>query len=101
MVLLYNFQIHHKFFLQDNHLFYYNLVFVINFFNLPSSTRSNSTKSVSSKSVINFLVNVKCIFNLSAPGAAKLVNPFALSYNDYHLLLQQINSVQHLQSNSV
>jgi hypothetical protein len=33
-------------------------------------------------SVINFLVNERVIFNLSAPGAAKLVNPLALSYND-------------------
>ena len=58
------------------------LVFVWIFFTLPSVTRSNSTKSVSSKSVINFLDNERVIFNLSAPGAAKLVNPFALSYKD-------------------
>ena len=37
---------------------------------------------MSSKSVSSFLVNVSVIFNLSAPGAAKFVNPFALSKSD-------------------
>ncbi len=40
------------------------------FFNLPSLTLRTSIKSVSFKSVNNFLVNVKDILNLSAPGAA-------------------------------
>ena len=39
-------------------------------------------KSVSSKSVIGFLARTNSIFNLSAPGAAKLENPFALSYKE-------------------
>ena len=30
----------------------------------------------------NFLVNVNVIFNLSAPGAAKFVNPYALSKSE-------------------
>ena len=40
----------------------------------------SSMKSVSFLSDINFLVNINSIFNLSAPGAAKLVKPLALSY---------------------
>ena len=48
----------------------------------PSSTLNISTKSVSLVSDISFFVSVNAIFNLSAPGAAKLVNPFALSYKD-------------------
>ena len=39
-------------------------------------------KSVSFLSVKGFLDNVKFILSLSAPGAAKLVNPFALSNNE-------------------
>ena len=31
---------------------------------------------------LSFFVSINAIFNLSAPGAAKLVNPFALSYKD-------------------
>ena len=48
----------------------------------PSSTLNISTKSVSVVSDNTFFVRVNDIFNLSAPGAAKFVNPFALSYKD-------------------
>ena len=49
---------------------------------IPDLTDANSTKSssfVSSKGLKN---NEQLIFNLSAPGAAKLLNPFELSVND-------------------
>ena len=59
---------------------------------LPSLTLKSSTKSVSSTSVKSFLVSVKVIFNLSAPGAAKLENPLALSYNDASFLALIISS---------
>ena len=49
-------------------------------------------KFASLKSLIGFFVKVKEIFNLSAPGAAKLVNPFALSYNDSSSLEPTNNS---------
>ena len=52
------------------------------FFNFPSSTLRTSIKSVSLKSVKDFLTRVNSILNLSAPGAAKFVNPFALSYKE-------------------
>ena len=39
-------------------------------------------KFVSLKSVKLFFANVVVIFNLSAPGAAKLENPLALSYSE-------------------
>ena len=53
-----------------------------NFFVAPSSTLNNSIKLVSFLSVRSFFANLTLILNLSAPGAAKLLNPFALSYND-------------------
>ena len=46
----------------------------------PSSTLKSSIKLESLRSVRLFLTKVVCILNLSAPGAAKLVKPFALSY---------------------
>ena len=52
------------------------------FFTIPFSTLSNSTKSLSLTSDKSFLCKVTDNLNLSAPGAAKLVNPFALSYNE-------------------
>ena len=45
----------------------------------PLSTLSISTKFLSLKSSILFLTNLVEILSLSAPGAAKLENPFALS----------------------
>ena len=55
---------------------------MIIFFISPSSTRKSSIKLVSLKSVKLFLASVVVIFNLSAPGAAKLENPLALSYKE-------------------
>ena len=41
-------------------------------------------KSASLLSVSDFLVKVAVILNLSAPGAASLENPFALSYRSLY-----------------
>ena len=50
-------------------------------FNTPSLTLANSTKSLSFKSSMPLKNKEQVIFNLSAPGAAKLLNPFELSVN--------------------
>ena len=63
------------------------------FFIFPSSTLRSSIKSVSLKSVKDFLIKVKPILNLSAPGAAKFVNPFALSYKELSSLTLTIVSL--------
>ena len=49
--------------------------------NIPSSTVASSIKLSSSKSSNDFLINDVVILSLSAPGAEKLVNPLALSFN--------------------
>jgi len=48
-------------------------------FNSPSRTDANSTKSLSLTSSIPLKNNEHVIFKRSAPGAAKLLNPFELS----------------------
>ena len=55
-------------------------VFVTISSTVPFSTLKSSTKLLSSLSVKDFLCNVVDNLNLSAPGAASLANPFALSY---------------------
>ena len=45
----------------------------------PFTNDANSTKSSSFKSSESLKCKVHDIFNLSAPGAAKLLNPFELS----------------------
>ena len=60
--------------------------------NFAVFTLKSSTKSVSLVSVINFLVKVKLIWNLSAPGAAKFVNPLALSNKESSSFDPMINS---------
>ena len=47
----------------------------------PFSIRASSIKLLSSKSSNDFLTNDVVILSLSAPGAEKLVNPLALSFN--------------------
>ena len=64
-----------------------------NFLSSPSLTLINSTKSISLVSVRDFFDKVAVIFNLSAPGAAKLENPFALSNNEESSLDDIIDSV--------
>ena len=48
----------------------------------PWSNLKSSTKVLSLVSDIDFLTKTSPIFNLSEPGAAKFVNPLALSYNE-------------------
>ena len=47
---------------------------------IPSFSLNNSTKFESSVAPIDFLVNVKSILNLWAPGAFVFETPWALSF---------------------
>ena len=53
----------------------------------------NSTKFSSLSSSISFLARVAVILNLSAPGAVKLLNPWALSVKDGSISEDMISSL--------
>jgi len=61
-------------------------------FTFPFTTLKISTKLESDVSSNNFFTNGNSILNLSAPGAAKFVNPFALSYKDSSSFASTIDS---------
>ena len=58
-----------------------------NFLSSPSLTLINSTKSISLVSVRDFFDKVAVIFNLSAPGAAKLILLDMMDYLNMDLTL--------------